>query len=373
MPMPYAEPAAPLEFKTEPTEDAHGAHIQLGSNVTASYLYQRSSDEAKNEDAVAWRLDPRGLFAFAVCDGVSQSYYGSIAANFLAEALVRHLPELVTDLAVPPASTAELMRAQLDAWSEDGRQLTEQHQERLEQSGTYALVNPIVREQMEHRRQRHGSQAVFFCGCLDFRPGSGRKSLFAWMGNVQGQAFDCARKRLLDTARMVNDQNRWTTVHGCRGDLLTRWIATEQIDQVLVVSDGLVDVVQELTALSEAEEPRMLQTLRSHEFPDDASLLSVWLRRRTPRVEPPRPAWWRGAVLTAILCGFLLLVGLGLVVGKALRGSTALPAATIQPQRMARSMSQDAGGGQGPAITLKAIPGPAACAHAAHRHQGSEQ
>ncbi|PJF34425.1 MAG: hypothetical protein CUN49_15725, partial [Candidatus Thermofonsia Clade 1 bacterium] len=62
--------------------------------VMLTYLYDRSRDSqqagARGQDFIAFCGNEKRL-AFAICDGVSQSFYGDLAARFLGEKLVAWL------------------------------------------------------------------------------------------------------------------------------------------------------------------------------------------------------------------------------------------------------------------------------------------
>src|SRR4051812_28143375 len=72
------------------------ARREITALATLTYLYDRSRDSkqgnAPGQDFITFRCEGQRL-AFAVCDGVSQSFYGDLAARFLGEQLVSWLSE----------------------------------------------------------------------------------------------------------------------------------------------------------------------------------------------------------------------------------------------------------------------------------------
>src|ERR1041385_7373312 len=58
------------------------------------YAYARSADTRKvgdpGQDYLTFRYE-EGVFAFALCDGVSQSFFGDLAARILGDALLTWL------------------------------------------------------------------------------------------------------------------------------------------------------------------------------------------------------------------------------------------------------------------------------------------
>ena len=71
-----------------------GIRTIVAGNFRLRYLYARSADSRQagepGQDYIALRQNGRRL-AFALCDGVSQSFYGDLAARLLGDALVKWL------------------------------------------------------------------------------------------------------------------------------------------------------------------------------------------------------------------------------------------------------------------------------------------
>ncbi len=245
--------------------------MALGRSARAVYFHRKSADAqetgAKNEDAIAWQVNPSGeIISFTVCDGVGGSYLGYIASNYLAAMLVGALNGWAED---PPADTltAPTLRDYLDSWKDEGRIWVEKQQISFN-------ANPALVEVVKNR-ERHGSHTVFFCGYVDCRAGGA--SLFAWMGNVHGQVFGKDGQGLLDTSTMADDRVRWTTKHGCLGTPNLKYIPTDMIGRVLVFSDGLEKIAEQLTGIGDAaEDAALVRSLAGQVFSDDASLFSIW-------------------------------------------------------------------------------------------------
>src|ERR1035437_7805482 len=116
--------------------------------------YQRSYDgrESKSvgQDAVAWHASSE-CFVLAVCDGVSNSFYGEIAAKFLANLLVEWLWSLNRDL-----TGAVELRAALKTTLEDA---AANAQSLVEGTVLPASLPAIAREALD-RKRHSGSQST---------------------------------------------------------------------------------------------------------------------------------------------------------------------------------------------------------------------
>ncbi len=150
------------------------------------YLYARSHDCRKSDDPgqdyIALRYDDRRL-VFALCDGVSQSFYGDLAARFLGDALVDWL---WNDL-VPDEFRPEPIRQALHSYLMD---LTAEATREVRQVPVPSDAPPMLREALEQKRAI-GSETMFICGSIEM-PGpdlpNGRIVL-AWLGDSELQLW----------------------------------------------------------------------------------------------------------------------------------------------------------------------------------------
>src|SRR3954454_2627255 len=100
------------------------ARREITPIAALTYLYDRSRDSKKNnapgQDFIAFRCTDSRLI-FAVCDGVSQSFYGDLAARFVGERLVNWLAEQTSFDDSFPQRLNEVMRA----WTEEATPLVQ--------------------------------------------------------------------------------------------------------------------------------------------------------------------------------------------------------------------------------------------------------
>jgi hypothetical protein len=114
-------------------------------------------------------------FVFALCDWVSQSFYGDIAARLLGDGLLAWLARIE-----PSDPNAEVLTASLDAYLKD---LTTGAMNTVQQQPLPDHMPPKLREVLEQKRQQ-SSESTLVCGRIDLpsKQLSQGRAVFAWMG-----------------------------------------------------------------------------------------------------------------------------------------------------------------------------------------------
>ncbi len=197
---------------------------------TVLYLYVRSADSVSSrtvgQDYVAFRYGAASL-AFAVCDGVGQSFMGDLAARLLGDHLVSWLWS-----ASRPSDA--------DAFS---RQVTESLNEAAIASAhhvsAYQLPDhlpPILVQALEMQRQ-YGSEAMFVAGRLSL-DGDDPLVALCWLGDAPVAAIDIDGQ-LLDLGPHGHTSERWNATTGVKGQIHT-WIgSSHKVARVAGYTDGL--------------------------------------------------------------------------------------------------------------------------------------
>ena len=254
--------------------------------------YARSAESRRSnefgQDFVTYVLD-RKIAIFALCDGVSQSFFGDLAARFLGGELCFWLANF--NLA-PDANVLE--RALTDVLSKRTRQASRLIARAQVDPNTPALQ----REVLEQKRQM-GSETTFVCGRIDvpsaeFPDG---QVFLAWMGDSRLRFWGPDGERTDELGDTFRTFERWSTKRGpvegqphvFVGPILER--GRRRITRLLAYSDGLAALDRYSQPLSNFA----LQDLIDHagELPasDDISLLEIWLDGVPPIVEAsPAPA-----------------------------------------------------------------------------------
>ncbi len=168
--------------------------------IAFTYVYARSRDTRQagsvGQDFIAYRYDEEQI-VFAVCDGVSQSFYGEIAARFLGLHLVDLLSRIDTAQTEP---FLEDVNAALQDWTANASTEVQAKQ-----------INPNLPEMQRialERKRENGSESMFVAGRVDRQ---GQRVALCWMGDMRLWLWD-AEGRTLDIPGAVwETRERWST------------------------------------------------------------------------------------------------------------------------------------------------------------------
>lgn len=243
------------------------------------YLYARSSDSVSaatiGQDYVAFRFGEHDL-AFAVCDGVGQSFMGDLAARVLGNGLVDWLWE-----AQKPAGEAAFAQAvtqALNALTQSGAQVVADF--RLPEG-----LPPILVQALENQR-KYGSESMFVAGRIALAPPDPWIAL-CWLGDSPVAAIDIDG-RLVDLGPHGHTSERWNAATGVKGEVHT-WVGSaERVARVAGYTDGLA--VEHVP--TDADLARMMEHWLSSPPADDAALFDVRLApspQTTGQEKPPAP------------------------------------------------------------------------------------
>ncbi|MGB9890763.1 MAG: protein phosphatase 2C domain-containing protein, partial [Anaerolineae bacterium] len=241
------------------------------------YAYARSADSrAQNEpgqDYLTLREDGVRL-AFALCDGVSQSFYGDLAARLLGDALVdwlweRQFPD--------PGAFREGLAAFLDGLVEAASA----------QVAAYPLpeaLPPLLRQVLEEKRGL-GSETTFIAGLLDTDAGL---LYLAWMGDSRLRLWGPDGEFTARLGDAFHTQERWSTRRGRIGELHTAVVPLKELRYLIAYSDGLARLDKIMTRhFRDASIQAMIDDTLIRPESDDVSFLEIWLGDRRPAERPP--------------------------------------------------------------------------------------
>jgi hypothetical protein len=265
-------------------------------------VYQRSYDgrhsESVGQDAAAWHTSDRS-FEFAVCDGVSNSFYGEIAARFMADALVTWLGSLENE-----APDASALREGLAIRLRDEAPRAQLLVERMELP---ASLPALAIEALEQKR-RLGSQTTLAAARVTHGVDGSIHVVVLRLGDTRIRVWlDGAEER--DIVGAPTSGEAWSTVRGVVGGQVSvalRSFAKAARLRIAAYSDGL-DV------LDEGPWPRSDRAIRSslelvgdRVASDDASFIEVAIGEvLAPELQPPLQAptdlqlEWEGEQLLA--------------------------------------------------------------------------
>lgn len=246
---------------------------------TALYLYARSADSVDahtiGQDYVTFRYGERDL-AFAVCDGVGQSFMGDLAARLAGNGLVDWLWEI--ERPADSEAFAQAVTAALNA-------LTAHSAEQVRAFKLPEGLPPILEQALEVQRQ-YGSESMFVAGRIALADADPWIAL-CWLGDSPVAALDIAGE-LVDLGPRGHTSERWNTLTGVKGTVHT-WVGSaERVARVAGYTDGLgMEHVP-----TDADLARLMERWATQPPADDASLFDVRLApspQTTGQEKPPAP------------------------------------------------------------------------------------
>lgn len=252
------------------------------------FAYARAADTRAagdvGQDYLTLREDAHSV-VFALCDGVSQSFYGDLAARYLGDALVAWLGERL-----PATMSANAIRAALTVYL---RELTGPATERVQRQPLPSDIPPMLRDVLREK-QSLGSESTFVCGRVDL-PGpsfpDGRVVL-AWMGDSRLRLWQGDDVHAADLGGDFETSQRWSTRRGPVGGDPSVFVAPvaqgdRRVRRLMAYSDGLstLDGVDE--DLSNYTLQDLITQAGKAATSDDVSFLEIWLETVPSYVEEP--------------------------------------------------------------------------------------
>lgn len=256
------------------------ARREVTPGAVLTYLYDRSRDSrlagTPGQDFIAYACDAHAQrIAFAVCDGVSQSFYGDLAARFLGEWLVAWLVEskIGDDFGARVESA-------LREWTTPASELV-----RSRPIGD--SVAPLVRDALERKRDA-GSESMFVAGLVDL---AGGQLAVCWMGDMRLWLWDASGEQIELPGAAWITRERWSTRTGPRnGSPRTAVLPLRHIARITVHSDGVGNRAEELATVTLDRLNALAATLAAAPASDDVSILDIALTHvEAPALPAPAP------------------------------------------------------------------------------------
>lgn len=248
-----------------------------------TYLYDRSRDSqqagGRGQDFIAFWGDDRRL-AFTVCDGVSQSFYGDLAARFLGEKLTAWLADL--PFPADPETFRAALSAQLAAWQPEAEALVAAYPIRSE-------LPPMLREALLRKRE-NGSESMFLAVLIDQTAG---QFAACWMGDLRLRLFNAKGEEISLPEAHWEMRQRWSSRLGAKnGAPQVLIMPLEGIARLTAHSDGFGSRADMLKRFTLESLNALADELLSLPASDDLSLLDVALHGAPDRLatlETPVP------------------------------------------------------------------------------------
>jgi hypothetical protein len=248
-------------------------------NASLLYTSARSQEaleaDLPNEDFLGFRYDERRL-AFALCDGVGQSFHSELAARFLGMRLVDWLWSLPDGPAQAADQHAATLFKLLGEWVAPGKQLVADY------PTPDAL--PALHRRALTRKREAGSACVFLCGRIEFAPEDAGCVIF-WLGNPRIRFWDAPTDARL-SAEAFDSRQQWSAAKGPVNTervyhLAVPSLAGSRVSQITAYTDGIGEQAGALRDLSPARLDGLIHDLRERPGSDDISVLDIQIE--TPK------------------------------------------------------------------------------------------
>ena len=244
------------------------------------YAYSRSADsrvhQDQGEDYLAIHENGQRL-VFALCDGVSQSFYGNLAARLLGEALVYWLWK------GSPANE-ETFQKDLEAFLDS---LVEPASKQVE---TYPIPQnlALMTHQVLEQKRAVGSESTFVASLLDFAAG---QLFLAWMGDSRLRLWGEDGEITSRLGESFHTAERWSTRRGRIGDLHIFSMPLSELRYLIAYSDGLARLDKIMARhFRDASIDSIIEDALLRPESDDTSFCEVWSGGQRPVERPPLSA-----------------------------------------------------------------------------------
>jgi serine/threonine protein phosphatase PrpC len=251
--------------------------VKSEGNISYRFAYARAGEtQAENDigqDYITFRIHNNSM-VFAICDGVSLSFCGELAAKFLGDRLLDWL-----------SSDSLTHRTDLE---EIHAELTN-HLKELVQDGSkvvrdYEISEDIIgllRVVLEEKRE-HGSEATFVCGRIDLPEGeqSEGRLFLSWLGDSRLRIWRDDEEKTELFGDTFHTAQRWSTSRGPVGSephvFQIKLDKDEMINRVTLYSDGLVDLDSFSTLPNDDTIQDLINAAGKKPTSDDIAFLDIW-------------------------------------------------------------------------------------------------
>ncbi len=248
-----------------------------------SYGYSRSAESSMSDDIgqdyMTLYEDEESL-SFVLCDGVSMSYFGHIAAKFAGDRILRWLREGSHD--AEQDMLASHLTQYLAACTQEAGTLLERHI-------IPDHIQGMLREVLADKKEQ-GSSTMFACGRID-RPGElypyGRL-LLCWMGDIRIRIWSGQVEHTIQLGDRFHTREQWNSARGpvSGSPHLTAQplLGDEAVDSLVIYTDGL-KVLDRMNSISDRSLADSLEAQSSDPASDDMTCLRVSWKWDEPLVE----------------------------------------------------------------------------------------
>lgn len=240
---------------------------------TYYYAYERareSKEHGEHGQDYLTIFEDEDKLMFALCDGISQSYFGEIAAKHVGDALIRLLND------IGPREDPDIVSDQLHDRLKD---LTHDAKETIEAYPLPDRISGLHREVLLSKKQL-GSSTVYSCGRIDL-PSLAHpegRILLAWQGDVRIRLWSEASEQTERLGSRFNTAHQWNSRYGSIGGAPHVWmeplVSFGREGALLSYSDGL-RVLDSVKAIRPDNVKVAIEKESQHFDSDDISVFYV--------------------------------------------------------------------------------------------------
>lgn len=257
----------------------------LGDEYSFRYAYARSTDTKNAAEPGQDYLTicaNQSYIAFALCDGVSQSYYGELASQFIGEVLLNWLK-----FSLPNTMDVTLLKKLLSTTLEEA---TGPASAMIDRHQIPSHLPELLRSVL-HDKKKLGSESTFVCCRADF-PGTqypmGR-AVFAWLGDSRLRIWDSEAEISEELPGEFDTMQRWSTRRGQLGSAVHTYVRPLQghygIRRITAYSDGLATLDNNDRLLTNWDIQKLIQEAGDAPTSDDISFMEIFFEPWKSRVE----------------------------------------------------------------------------------------
>lgn len=267
--------------QTETYYQQQTSELPISTRYRQGYSYRftfaRSAESQANadpgQDFLAYREEGSRL-AVVLCDGVSQSFYGDLAARFLGKRLLdwlwvlepgdeetqrKQLCQFLSDLA--PEAASEIAAVQLPP----------------------SLPQMLI--QVLEEKRALGSETMFTAALFDKPQG---RLVLATLGDMRTRVWSATGHEI--TARLMekpDSSQRWSTLLGPKGQPHVAALDLRSIGSLALYSDGLASMdASSVNTISNTDLAKVIQQTYSDPKSDDVSFFEIRTGAKTLLFDP---------------------------------------------------------------------------------------
>jgi len=235
----------PQQTETEIVSVEHAAH-------SYRYGYCRAAEARESGDVgqdYLALIEDQSYMAFAICDGISMSYYGDFASRFLGDNLSDWLS---SELPAEPWPSRDTLSNQLHSLlvekAGEARELLKQHE-------IPAHIKGMLREVLLAKKSL-GSGSIYGCGRVDWPCKAFPKGriILAWQGDVRIRCWSDGNERKGFLGNSFHTREQWNSEAGPVGGTPHVYISDLATwgnnGELLMYTDGLqaLDAAENVTS-----------------------------------------------------------------------------------------------------------------------------